>query len=274
MDLKPYHSNPDRAFKSPVAKFRTLPIQHRSSRSAVLGRSLLAALLLPLAFFCFVPLNPADSENPFRLVRVGGAGDTIAPFGSLALRFTRPVAHPDSIHFVFAPQFADYQLTFATTLDTITIFFAVPLQGSTRYSFHPDRPIEAADGHLLDPADDSVVVFTFPIEQEPNDSRQTADLLEGKLFGSISLASDTDWFAMPDTAARTFYLKSNVSSSQFDIRDATGALFRPTAFAMAETLAVPSSFVPPFCLVVYAWNRSNGGFYEAGTVRRPEIDNH
>jgi hypothetical protein len=216
-----------------------------------------------------VPLDNSDSSIVFHLVRAGTTGDTIAPFGSLKLRFTHPVMDPDSVLLSFQPQFTDYQLFLDSTKDTVALAFTQPLQARTRYSIHLAKAVSAEDGTLLFPSDDSIVVFTAAAEQEPNNTPALADTLRGKLFGQISMVDDSDWFAVPDTTLRTFYLKSTGSSSRFDICDAKGApVAQLSAFAAAETLTVPSDCLHPLYIVVSAWNRENGGYYELGVARR------
>jgi hypothetical protein len=241
------------------------PTSDRGPRAMARSRPLVAGLVILSAFSCEVPLDSSDSSIPFDLVRVGNGGDTIAPFGSLSLRFTHPVASPDSVRFVFQPPYTDCLVSANATEDTLTLQFMVPLQGETRYSIHLRNQVSARDGSLLFPSDDSIVVFTAAAEQEPNDFPSSADTLTKKIFGTISAADDTDWFSISDTTMREFYLISHGPSSQFDIRDANGAVIvKPSLIAAAETLTVPSNAPNPRYLVVTAWNRSNGGYYELG----------
>jgi hypothetical protein len=127
--------------------------------------------------------------------------------------------------------------------------------------------VEADDGTVLFPWEDTITVVTYRREQEPNDSRPLADTMIGTIFGTIESANDTDWFAAPDPAVRFFYLVSSGSSSMFDLRDAKGASARPPIHAQAETLAVPAGFALPLNVVVYAYKQSSGGYYKAGWIK-------
>jgi hypothetical protein len=229
-----------------------------------IGALIALGVLLLSSVRCLIPIGSNDNSDPFTFVNAGD-GDTITPYGSIAIRFTRPVAHPDSVHFLFDPPFADFLLASNTKGDTLTMQLSLPLNAETRYSIHLKDQITAKDGTLLFPNDDSVVVVTADAEQEPNDQLSTADLLVKKIFGAIASADDTDWFAISDTALREFYLTSHGSSSRFDVRDVNGTvLVKPSLIAPAETLLVPSNSPAPRYLVVSAWNRSNGGYYELG----------
>jgi hypothetical protein len=140
--------------------------------------------------------------------------------------------------------------------------------GDTQYSLFLASFVESEDGSMLRPGEDTLLLRTFPTEQEPNDFRTIADTLKDIIFGSVSAANDTDWFAIHDTAAASFYLKSTGSSSLFELYDADSLSVRPSKFAAAETLNVPGSFERPLYIAVFAYNRSNGGYYELGVVEK------
>jgi hypothetical protein len=226
----------------------------------------LSAALLTVS--CLFPLNNGPADQPFQLTRVGNVADSIAPFGALKLVFTRPVRNPDSVDFAIRPYTHEFQILFNASRDTVSLLFTVPLEGNTKYSITATDPIAADDGAMLYPWEDTVVVCTYPTEQEPNNSRALADTLKGRRFGSITAANDTDWFVVPDGTADVFYLVSTATSSTFDLFDATGTASLSGTFAGTQTLTVPLGFVRPLYVSVHAWNRSNGGYYEVGWVER------
>ena len=213
-------------------------------------------------FLSCLSLVNTESDVPFSMRRAAPAGDTISPYCSLEIRFSYPVLYPDSVRFVFQPAFNEYQVQFNRSLDTVTMLFSMPLQGNTAYRLNLASTVESIDGLLLHPQDDTIAFRTFPLEQEPNDARAMADVFNGTIFGAVSTANDTDWFTVADSTLRSFYLVSNGSSSFFDIRDAAGKSITPQEFAAAETLSAPADFTLPLYLVVYAYSRSNGGYYK------------
>jgi hypothetical protein len=230
------------------------------------GATLFTSLAL-LFFLSCLPLATIEPVESFAMTRTGS--DTpISPYGPVHVRFSYPVLDPDSVRFTFQPLFTEYRQTFNATLDTFTLECILPLQGDEQYSLFLVSFVESEDGSLLRPGEDTLLLRTFPAEQEPNDSKNTADTLKGIIFGSVSAANDTDWFAIHDTAAASFYLKSTGSSSLFELRDAGSLSVRPLKFAAAETLDIPGSFERPVYITVFAYNRSNGGHYELGVVEK------
>ncbi|MBN2035648.1 MAG: hypothetical protein JW768_02785 [Chitinispirillaceae bacterium] len=225
----------------------------------------LFAVLFTYALSC-IPLANMEPVEQFRMVRATET-DTVSPYDSLLIAFTYPVLQPDSASFEFIPPFFDFQQAWNERSDTVTFWFAQPLEGRTHFRLVLQSTVESVEGSLLRAGEDTISFHTHASEQEPNDTRETADPFSGTVFGSVSTANDSDWFAIEDTSWRSFYLKSSGSFSLFDIRDAGGSSVRPSSFAEAETLAIPDTFVRPVHLVVFAYNRSNGGHYELGAVR-------
>jgi hypothetical protein len=232
-----------------------------------LGGGAIFTSLALLLFLSCLPLTNLEPVEPFAMTRTG-SGTTISPYGPVRIRFSSPVLDPDSIRFTFQPLFTEYRQTFNAAHDTVTLDFILPLQGDERYSLFLASFVESEDGSILRPGEDSLELVTFPTEQEPNDFKTIADTLKGIIFGSVSAANDTDWYAIHDTAAASFYLKSTGSSSLFEMYDADSLSARPSKFAAAETLDVPGSFERPLYIAVFAYNRSNGGYYELGIVEK------
>jgi len=216
---------------------------------------LFPALMVSLS--CDVPVR-STPLLPFHLVNTGST-DTIPPYGSFMLLFTRPVADPDSVQFIFNPP-EECLSAFDTTHDTVTFTLTQPLIGSTRYTIKLANPVHADDGAVI--ASDSVDLITAAIENEPNDSRDLADTVRTRIFGSVTTANDTDWFVVADTTVQSFYLRSSISSSIFDLRDSLGRVVVQAVIAEPETLAVPVPAIRPLYVVVYARSNSNGGYYE------------
>jgi hypothetical protein len=230
------------------------------------GAALLPSLTLLFLLSC-LPLANIEPVEPFGMTNAGP--DTIiSPYGPLCIRFSYPVLDTNSVRFVFQPLFTEFRQAFNATHDTVTIEFILPLQGDEQYTLFLASPVESEDGSVLRPGEDSLVLVTFPTEQEPNDFVNIADTLRDIAFGSVSAANDTDWFAIQDTSAGSFYLKSTGSSSLFKICDADSLSVRPQTFAAAETLDIPGSFERPLHIAVFAFNRSNGGHYELGVVEK------
>jgi hypothetical protein len=230
------------------------------------GGTALCISLAPLLFLTCLPLTTIDPVEPFGVTRTG-SDMAISPYGPIEIRFSSPVLYPDSVRFAFKPLFTEYRQTFNETNDTVTIECILPLLGDREYFLWLASSVESEDGSLLQPGEDTLLVRTFPIEQEPNDSRLTADTLRSVIFGSVSAANDTDWFAIHDTTAASLYLKSTGSSSHFMLCDADTLSARLETFAAAETLDIPDTFHKPVHIAVFAFNRSNGGHYELGIVR-------
>lgn len=163
------------------------------------GAALFTSLAL-LFFLSCLPLANIEPVEPFVMTRTG-SDTTISPYGPVRIRFSSPIVDPDSVRFAFRPLFNEYRQTFNASHDTITIECILPLQGDAEYFMFLTSFVESEDGSLLRPGEDSLLLRTFPIEQEPNDSKNTADTLNSVIFGSVSAANDTDWYAIHDTAA-------------------------------------------------------------------------
>jgi len=226
-----------------------------------------------LSLSCLFPLISEGPAEHLTFSIAGSVNDTISPFGPLKIRFSAPIKHPDSVGFNFTPPFTEYQTVWSNSLDTATLIFSLSLNGNAGYRVLVTGRTDAANGALLIPGDDTINLRTWRCEQEPNGSPSLADPLHGRVFGRVNMANDTDWFAPADTMRREFYLKSTGSLSIFSIRDSRGTVLAHPTYAPAETLSVPADFVPPLYVLVYAYERSNGGSYESGwTAGQKESD--
>ena len=213
------------------------------------------------------PLETDAPLEPFHFGIAGNSADAISPYGPIILKFTSPVKSVDSVRFIISRGFTEYQVLWSGSNDTAKLILALPLEGNATYTVSPAKKIKSADGSLLIPGKDSIKLITFPCENEPNGSKDLADLLEGTAFGRIATANDTDCYLVSDTAKRSFYLKSTGSVSTFVIMDSRGMSISPPAYTPAETLSMPGTFVPPFSIRIYAYNHSNGGTYELGWTK-------
>lgn len=217
---------------------------------------------------CMFPLKTDEPLEQFHFAAAGNPADTISPYGPIFLKFSRPVKSVDSVRFIFSHGFTEYQVLWSSSNDTAKLVLVLPLDGNAAYIVSPAGNIESTDGSKLIPGKDSIKLITFRCEKEPNGSRDLADLLQGTVFGQITMANDTDCFLVSDAVQRSFYLKSTGSTSTFVILDDSGRSISPDTYAPAETLSVPVAFVPPFLIRIHAYNHSNGGTYELGWTKR------
>jgi len=213
---------------------------------------------------------PTETEKKaFHFIASANRNDTIAPFGQMSLFFTEPLDTNVSLSISFQPSFYEYYIVPNAQNDTFSIAFTNWLQGNTKYGLQLATPVRSQSGHILHPSTDSVVFYTYPCEYEPNNSKITADSLNVKIFGSIAMVNDTDWYVVADSAIESFYLKSNGSITKFSIIDMEGTIYHSEMKNQNQnhySLNVPSESKRPLVLRVYSINRTSAGYYELGIV--------
>ena len=229
--------------------------------SSISRSGLLLALLLCIQFtFCVIPSGPP--ESPFSMSLAGDDG-TVSPYGIIRLSFSYPITDTNTITFSFSPPFFNFYTQHVPSKDTILLIPSEPLKGNTRYVLRPDQEIHSVREEVIS-AKDSVVLVTYPTEIEPNNSISTCDLLSSKLFGSVSTVHDTDIFKLDTPQARSIYLYATGSQTTFSIEDSIGQTLTPALYSSNSSLSIPDSFCFPLYIMVYAYRRSVGGYYELG----------
>lgn len=199
---------------------------------------------------CVITTDPPPA--PLTIERVFPLGDTIAPFGKVAIAFSTPLK--DSIlSITVSPQVAgNYSTYLNVTKDTFFIDFSDMLPGLTRYCLRFKNEISASTGVTLLPNADSIVFVTGAVCSGQNITQKTADTLVGKTFGTISLAGDTLYFVIKKLQTRQMYISSPDGLCGISMVDVLGqTLSSSKAVSLAETLSVPDFLVAPLTAKIY-----------------------
>jgi hypothetical protein len=215
-----------------------------------------------IIIFCVVPTDSVEDE--FRIIP-GTVPDTISPWDSVAVVFSQPLSDT-LVLFTFFPPFYMYSLRMSETRDTIHLHFAEPLDGDTRYVIRLEEKVTSSGGAVLEPSDDSVVVVTASVEQEPNGTVSLADTLTGRCFGSAGTVNDTDCFLISGEETECVYLVSHGSQTSFIFQDDEGTRSEERLFNESDTTPVPEDAAWPLYVIVFSYHRSVGGYYELGNI--------
>ncbi len=223
---------------------------------------LIAALML---LFCVVPSDPPNETFHFKHF---AQSDTIAPWGTFPVVFSEQLDDSASIGFSFKPSFYSYTITLNESRDTALVQCTEPLMGSSRYVLRVQAIITAKNDAVFAPQSDSIVIFTYPAEQEPNGAQPVADTLTGRCFGAIATVSDTDRYFIADSSAHTLFLNSKGSQTTFVLEHLSGSVTAERTFNKNDTCIIPATFSPPVYIAVYSYHQSVGGYYEIGFISR------
>jgi hypothetical protein len=219
-----------------------------------------ATLFTGLLLSCVVP-----ADAPVETLHVGKvtASDTIPPWGEIRLSFSVPADDTVLPRFDFNPPFYSYTVTMNDTRDTAFLAWSEPLAGAQRYVFRISEFSDQA-GNII-PCADSIIIVTYPTENEPNDTRETSDTLTTSRWGTIATVNDTDWFTAPEKPEYALVLNSTGSQTSFAVVGRNGMLGSEMVYKKSDTLRVADSLPSPLMIAVFAYHRSVGGYYE---VRR------
>ena len=118
-------------------------------------------------------------------------------------------------------------------------------------------------------SDDSTVFYTYPCEQESNDTKSLADTLTSVIFGSISDASDVDIFTVIQKDIHAVYLQSIDCRDSFYIEDGLANVTAiPGPIRQADTITFPENDTIPIFIVVRSGIKGFEGNYELGVIGR------
>jgi hypothetical protein len=121
----------------------------------------------------------------------------------------------------------------------------------------------------LYPDHDSLVFYTHPFEQEPNNMPSQADALAGRINGILSTSNDTDWYVCATLPGR-LTLEHLDSRAALRLTDSAGTIFNvpllPDQGLMRDTVFVPDTLRPPLHCAVFSALGVSGGRYILGAV--------
>ena len=175
-------------------------------------------LIISSVLHCVIP---SGTIEPFTMSLPENISDTISPFQSVPLCFSRAISDTGQISFSIKPLFEQYYYTISATNDTVFIVPSEPFPGNTRFVIRADKRIMSVNDEPL--SVDSVVFFTHAFEREPNNTIETSDHLPKKVFGTLSSANDTDYFSIRDTSINKFYIVASGSQTTFAVQDSLGS---------------------------------------------------
>lgn len=198
-------------------------------------------------------------------------GDTIGPWDDITVIFTEPLHDSARLHFNIKPYFTSYSLILNDTRDTARLHCSEPLNGASRYVIRLESSVLSAHGNRLTPSGDSILIHTWPAEQEPNDSRFMSDTIVNVRFGTLTTVQDTDWYCVVDSSAVAFYLVSTGSQNSFiTFRDSDATIVtRP--YNQNDTMFLKDGMQLPLNIAVHSYSRSAGGYYKAGIILRKPV---
>lgn len=195
-----------------------------------------------------------------------GRNDTIPCWGEIAIAFSIPVADT-SIRFDISPDPGTVYSTqiINTTHDTAIITVSQMLPGDTRLVISPGMPIHAENGTEIRPGNDSIVVHTYPREDEPNDAPGLAGTLREMICGEILPGNDTDYFWVPDSNISVLHVVTDGDGLCLLFRDSTGQDI--AAAACKDTVIIPAG--PARAVHAVAYSKSGRMFHYRICVVRP-----
>lgn len=231
------------------------------------AKNLLAPALAALALSsCVLELD--NQADPLRMAAVVDT-DTVSIYPRIAVAFTEPLAD-STVDFEFSPPFYDFYTQMNPTADSADIVVTGMLRGATRYVIQPAHRVSSRNGAVLKPGRDSLVIHTFPAENEPNNSAATADSLVTRAYGVISTANDTDSYVCLVADTHNVYLNWYETAVTFRLVDANGnSLAGTRPDGGTDTIAVPDTLVPPLVIRVFAPQQLSGARYEVGIAAGP-----
>lgn len=256
---KPYN----KVFQPKQAKMKQRSaLEKRATLTRRYALYTLGLALLLSASSCVIPSEPV--ENTLQLSLYPNT-DTLSPFATITIALSAPIADSPLVTFTLTPPFEAYTTKLAVSGDTLYLNLAEPLAGSTHYTIKPGRQFTDTKGSARESSVNSLDFFTYPFEQEPNNTSATADILQRKTFGRIATLNDTDCFAIP-AGATALYLHSYLSTTTALLGTSPLLLQPERPFAAFDTLAIPDTTNSPRYAYVTTYHQSVGGYYAIGFI--------
>lgn len=222
-------------------------------------------IIFLMVLFLFCTFNTGNNASLI-MKQVGEATDTVSIWPQLIFVFSVPLKD-NSVNLKITPDPGPvYSNYLSETKDTLTISVTGMLEGNTRYIITLEDVITAENGSKLYPDDAVFDIITLPKEREPNNSFNNTDTLLSVCFGTVSPASDTDYFYINNTIASTMYLKNHDKKSGFFIVNTSGSIIAiDDSFDEIKTFSISDSILLPLFVGVFSLF-GNDTRYEIGLV--------
>jgi hypothetical protein len=222
-----------------------------------------------LLYFCASCIFEAQKNSgALTMTCINGRTDTLSVFPQLQFVFSEPLID-SSVSLNFSPPIGRYAAFLNATHDTMSLTIMDMLAGNTRYVLRLGNQITSKDGAILLPSQDSLSFITYPREQEPNDTKNLADDLASKIFGTISDQSDIDVFLCTNNSARGVFLQSiNSQDSLYVVDGLSHAFSLDHPINPMDTIVFPDSLVRPLYVFVVSRIMGSEGDYELGIVTK------
>lgn len=202
-----------------------------------------------------------------------GESDTISPCATLHFALSSPATH-DVVLLLEPDPGSIYHTVPSAGRDTVTLVITGVLAGSTRYMIHPKQAIAAENGATLTPEDAVFTVVTHAVEREPNDGPDSvvADRFVSPVFGSVTTASDTDFYYLPGAAPGGLYIRSidagrcNFAVIDDENRRRVARTETGVGTGAVDTIQLDNALVPPLRVQVFSFTGTADLRYELGAV--------
>jgi hypothetical protein len=225
---------------------------------------------MPMALYLCASciFDAQKNSGALTMTCITGRTDTLSVFPQLQFIFSEPLID-SSVSLNFSPPIGRYAAFLNATHDTMSLIIMDMLAGNTRYVLRLGKQITSKDGAILLPSQDSLSFITYPREQEPNDTKNLADDLASKIFGTISDQSDIDVFLCTNNGARGVVLQSiNSQDSLYVVDGLSHAFSLDHPVNPIDTIIFPDTLVRPFYIFVVSRIMGSEGDYELGIVSK------
>lgn len=222
-----------------------------------------------MGIFVFIgcQFEPTKPITPLTMHWAHQGSDTISVFAVLSIAFSMPIT-ASQVELSLTPANDSWYSALNNRHDTLRLIASSPLAGNTRFVVRLAQEIESTEGASLFAGTDSIVFFTRALEQEPNNSPATADILTATLFGTMATTSDTDYIAIMDTMIDEVRLVSLLSKVGYVMLDSELVELDRSSGEIDSTLVLlPNYNRRPVYLLIYSPLRVMGCRYGLDAIK-------
>ncbi|HEX2956100.1 MAG TPA: hypothetical protein VHO70_04690 [Chitinispirillaceae bacterium] len=192
--------------------------------------------------------------------------DTVAPYGTIRVALSTSTKE-SMLLMKLLPDNIFLSANLNKLRDTASFILPFSVSGNSMYQLIAEY--DSGSSWSRDAFRAETLLFhTWPKEEEPNNSAETADSLENRVFGTLSTTDDLDWYIVDTSDAAKYTLKTYGAAVNMRIIENGGnnQLFSKkhtdkSLFAVSEKLQ-GAAFI-----VIYTQLKSAGGYYEITILR-------
>lgn len=216
-----------------------------------------AFLLLSLTLSCVIP-SAGSAPEAWQM----SIADTVAPFGNIKVMFSSAI-EDSTVMMRLQPNNITITATMNKTNDTALLVLPLSISGNSDFMLIS----QFGNSAQANTTADTLIFHTWPRENEPNNSVETADSIYSRIYGTISTVDDIDWYLVDSAYVTKCRLRNYGGTANLRVARKPGTPVYEDLALDTEIVTIPDNIKGMAYIIINTPLKSAGGYYEITILR-------